>query len=54
MYNNTQDSVVISEYSFRICRRYEEMADRVSDIPETTEALVNLQNYLKEVNNCHI
>ena len=34
---------------FSICRRYEEMADRVSDIPETTEALVELQNYLREV-----
>ena len=37
-----------------ICKRYDEMSDRVSEMPETTEALVLLQQYLQEVrlSNC--
>ena len=34
---------------FSICRRYDEMSDKVSEMPEDTEALVNLQKYLRQV-----
>ncbi len=34
---------------FRICRQYDEMADRVSEVPETTQELVETQEYLKTV-----
>ncbi|XP_061175178.1 dynein axonemal heavy chain 3-like [Saccostrea echinata] len=30
-----------------ICRRYDEMAEKVSDVPDTTEEIVALQEYLK-------
>jgi len=33
----------------RVCRKYEEMSEHSSEIPEDTEALVNLQNYVKLV-----
>ena len=33
----------------RICKRYDEMADKVSDIPDATKELVNLQAYLRQV-----
>jgi len=36
----------------RICKRYDEMADKVSEIPETTKALVDTQEYLKQVSIC--
>ncbi len=36
---------------FRICRRYDEMSDRVNEMPEETEALVQLQEYMTQVNN---
>ena len=32
-----------------ICRRFDEMSFRLNENPETTEALVNLQLYLNEV-----
>uniref|UniRef100_UPI00398E73BF dynein axonemal heavy chain 3 isoform X1 n=2 Tax=Pristiophorus japonicus TaxID=55135 RepID=UPI00398E73BF len=31
-----------------ICQRYEEIADRISEIPETTEELVDLDSYVKK------
>ena len=34
---------------YSICRRYDEMSDRVSETPENTDALVELQEYLKTV-----
>ena len=33
----------------RICKRYDEMADKVSDIPDATKELVNTQTYLRQV-----
>ncbi|XP_046326217.1 dynein axonemal heavy chain 3-like [Haliotis rufescens] len=35
------------ELNRAICRRYDEMADRVSEIPETTQELVETQEFLK-------
>ena len=35
--------------STRICRQYDEMSDRMSEMPDTTEALVSLQEFLKQV-----
>lgn len=34
-----------------ICRRYDEMAEKVSDVPDTTEEIVGLQEYLKTVSS---
>jgi len=34
---------------FSICRRYDEMSERVNEIPDDTEGLVQLQDYLDEV-----
>lgn len=36
---------------FSICRRYDEMAEKVSDVPDTTEEIVGLQEYLKTVSS---
>lgn len=36
-----------------LVRRYDEMADKVSEMPEDTEALVALQNYLRTVTYCN-
>ena len=36
----------------RICKRYDEMADKVSDIPDATKELVNTQQYLRHVKKC--
>ena len=33
--------------SASICRRYDEMSDKVSEMPDNTQALVDLQIYLK-------
>ena len=38
-----------SLFFFSICRRYDEMSDKVSEVPDQTEALVDLQSYLREV-----
>ncbi len=35
-------------FCFRTCRKYDEMSDRVSAMPDTTEGLVQLQEYLRE------
>ena len=37
-----------------ICRRYDEMAEKVSDVPDTTEEIVGLQEYLKTVSQIQI
>lgn len=36
---------------YSICRRYDEMAEKVSDVPDTTEEIVGLQEYLKTVSS---
>ena len=46
-WNNKQTDGVVS--LCRICKRYDEMADKVSDIPDATKELVNLQAYLRQV-----
>ena len=38
------------ELNRAICRRYDEMSDKVSEMPENTEAIVHLQEYLRECN----
>lgn len=40
--------ILIIEF-FSICRRYDEMADTVSDISDQTKNLVETQEYLKNV-----
>ena len=34
---------------FSICKRYDEMANRVSEVPDNTVSLVETQEYLKTV-----
>ena len=41
--------ILVFHFFFRICRQYDEMSDRMSEMPESTEALVQLQEYLRQV-----
>lgn len=47
-------TVLFDGVLFSICRRYDEMSDKVSEMPEDTEALVNLQKYLRTVRFLHV
>lgn len=48
---NYKVSIIFLQFSNSICRRYDEMAEKVSDVPDTTEEIVGLQEYLKTVSS---
>ena len=45
------DQLYYIYFIFRLCERYDKMADRVNETPKTTQELVEIQEYMKTVIN---